>query len=123
MAVYEQTRPRPLAPGMRRASAPADRRPRRATTRAQRRTGPISFILVAILAIFLLGLLYLTQTLSAATVSYEIDQARSHQAELRREIQTQQGTIARWGAQPQVVEWAQQNGLGRLGTPIRIPPR
>ena len=96
---------------------------RRIPIRAQRRARPIAFILVAIVTIFMLGLIHLTQTLQTAATQYEIDRLRGDQAELHRQIQTQQGTIARWGAEPQVVEWAQQHGLSQLGGTIVVSPR
>ncbi len=121
MAVYQGTRQQVLLPGARRAVGPVERRPRRTTSRAQRRVRPVALILVGIVAAFLLGLVHLTQTLQAAAVRYEIDSLRAEQAQLHREIQTQLGTIARWGSEPQVLEWAQQNGLSRLGGKIHVP--
>jgi hypothetical protein len=43
------------------------------------------------------------------------------QDQMRREIQSQQGTIAQWGAAPQVIDWAYQNGLDPLGGKLRVP--
>ncbi len=123
MAVYQGTQRPVLIPGARRRAAPMERRARRIPIRAQRRARPIAIALVFIVAVFMVALVYLTQSLQTAAVQFQIDQLRSDQTELHRQIQTQQGTIARWGAEPQVVEWAQQNGLGQLGGTIHVPAR
>lgn len=121
MAVLQGARQPILLPGARRASAPVERRPRRIHVRAQRRVRPVAVILTSIVAIFLIGLVHLTQTLQTAAVRYEIDSLRAEQSQLRREIQTQQGMVARWGSEPMIIEWAQQRGLGLLGGKTVIP--
>ncbi|MBA2275543.1 MAG: hypothetical protein H0W00_02440 [Chloroflexi bacterium] len=129
MAVYQGTRPRAVVPGARpltgvvpkaRRVAPLERRARRGVSRAQRSTSPITFVLVAVVSAFLIGLVYLTQILQVGALDVEVDRLLTQQDQMRREIQSQQGTIARWGAAPQVIDWAHQNGLDPLGGKIRV---
>lgn len=130
MAVYQGTRPRAVLPTARpltgpassvRHAAPLERRSRRSRSRAQRRTSPVLFVLVGVVCAFLVGLVYLTQMLQVGALDVEVNGLLSHQDQMRREIQSQQGVIAQWGAAPQVIDWAHQNGLDPLGGKIRVP--
>lgn len=137
MAVYGGARPRLMGPhvrvrggsgthpttvsGGRRAARPVERRARRRTIRAQRRIRPVGLVMAAIVATFVLGLVQLTQTLQAAAMEHELIVLREERLQLERDIRTQAGTIMRWGSEPQVVDWAQQRGLDRLGGTLRIP--
>ena len=122
MAVYQGAR-------MRTVTIPAGARPvaaRRASqipARARRRLRPVAFVLAGVLVAFLLGLVYLTQTLQAGVTNYQIDNLLNERQQLQRELQSQQGAVAQWGSEPQVVQWAQQQGLNRLGGKIRVPAR
>lgn len=122
MAVYQGAR-------MRAVTIPAGARPvaaRRAAhipARARRRMRPVAFVLAGVLFAFLLGLVYLTQTLQAGVTNYQIDNLLNVRQQLQRELQSQQGAVAQWGSEPQVVQWAQQQGLNRLGGKIRVPAR
>ena len=91
-------------------------------TRAARRVRPVAFVLAAILVAFLLGLVYLTQTLQAGVTNYQIDNLLIERQQLQQELQSEQGA-ARSGARAQVIQWAQQHGLTRLGGKIRVPAR
>lgn len=130
MAVYQGTRPRAVMPAgrpfpspVRRGghAAPLERRSRRARSRAGRRPSPVLFALMGVVGAFLIGLVYLTQMLQMGALDVEVSRLLAQQNEMQREIQSQQGTIAQWGAAPQVVDWAYQNGLGALGDTIRVP--
>jgi hypothetical protein len=77
--------------------------------------------MAGIVATFVLGLVQLTQTLQAAAMEHELVLLREEGLQLERDIRTQAGTIMRWGSEPQVVDWAQQHGLDRLGGPLRVP--
>jgi hypothetical protein len=131
MAVYGGTRPailvpdsrRAHAPAGRRAAAPADRRAIRRAARARRGVRPVGVALAIVVSIFLLGLVHLTYTLQAGAIRSDIDSLMAEGDRLRREIQSQEGTVARWGSEPQVMDWAQQHGLDRLGGTIRVPSR
>ena len=116
MAVYSGARRRstPLLLSRRHTSVPE---------RARRRTNRVGLALAAIFAAFLLGLFYLTQTLGTAMTRFDIDSLTAQQAEIEQRIQSVEGDIARWGAEPAIVHGAQQAGLDRLGTSARVPGR
>jgi hypothetical protein len=80
-------------------------------------------VLAGILVAFLFGLVYLTQTLQAGVTGYSIDNLLNERQQLHQELQSQQGAVAQWGSEPQVVQWAQQHGLNRLGGTIRVAAR
>lgn len=122
MAVYQAVRVRAVAlpPGARPIST---RRAARITVRARRRLRPVAMVLAGILVAFLFGLVYLTQTLQAGVTNYQIDNLLNERLQLQQELRSQQGAAAQWGSEPQVVEWAQQQGLHRLGGILRVPAR
>jgi len=78
-------------------------------------------VMAIIISGFVLGLIHLTQTLQAGAVEHELVRLQAERLQLERDIQTLGGTVIRWGSEPQVVDWAQQNGLDRLGGTIRVP--
>lgn len=130
MAVYQGTRPRAVLPSARplrrpatsvRHAAPLERRSRRARSHARRRASPVLLALVAVLCLFMIGLVYLTQVLQVGALDMEVNRLLSERDRLSREIQSQQSTIARWAAAPQVIDWAQQHGLDPLGDKLRVP--
>lgn len=116
MAVYE---------GARRAAPPfvLPRRQRTVRARARRGTSRIGLALAAILVGFLLALFYLIQTLGVATVNYDIDALIAQRSDMEQQLQSLEGDIARWGAEPAIVKGAQGAGLDRLGDGVRIPAR
>lgn len=122
MAVYQGARTRSV-------TIPAGARPvaaRRAQdipARARRRLRPVAFVLAGILVAFLLALVYLTQTLQSGVTNYQIDNLLSERQQLQHELHSQQGAVAQWGSEPQVVQWAQQQGLNRLGSTLRVAAR
>jgi hypothetical protein len=109
--------------GARRGPQTVARRRPTGRIRAQRRGGPVTVVLAGILTCFLLGLIYLTQTLQAAATVHEIEQLGHERRVLMREIQSLEGSIARWGAEPLVIERAGQLGLDRLGGKVHVPVR
>ena len=116
MAVYEGARriARPLVP---------PRRQRTVRVRAHRGTSRVGLTLAAILVVFLLALFYLTQTLGVAALNYDIDTLIAERSAIEQQLQSVEGDIARWGAEPAIVKGAQQAGLDRLGDGVRIPAR
>lgn len=114
MAVYQGARPYP-------AVLP------RPSTRSYRRAGSgasgVSVGLAGILVCFLLGLFYLTQMVHVAATGYDINSLVVERNRLEQELQSLQGDIARWGAEPQILDSAQQTGLADLGNPVRLPAR
>ncbi|MBA2254428.1 MAG: hypothetical protein H0W07_04870 [Chloroflexi bacterium] len=100
--------------------------PRRRPTsraRARRRASPVFVSLALIVTAFVLGLMYLTQSIRVAATDFEIDRLLGERQRLEQQIQSLEGSIARWGAEPAVVERAGQAGLDRLGGAIRLPAR
>jgi hypothetical protein len=116
MAVYQGARPMASALILPRRRQPVRRRARRSTNR-------VGLALAAILIAFLLGLFYLTQTIGTATAGYDIDNLAAHGQLLQQQIQTLDGDLARWAAEPAIVSGAQQRGLGHLGEGLRVPAR
>lgn len=96
------------------------RRPAR-RVRARRRASPVLVTLALIVVAFVLGLMYLTQSIRVAATSFEIDRLVSDQQRLGQQLQSLEGSITHWGAEPTVVERAGQTGLDRLGGAIRLP--
>jgi hypothetical protein len=122
MAVYQGARYRtaPLPLG---ARPIATRRVGHVPIRGRARPRPVTFVLAGILVAFLLGLIYLTQTLQAGVANYQIDSLMIERRQLQQELQSLQGAAARWGSESQVIEWAQQQGLTRLGSKVRVPAK
>jgi hypothetical protein len=52
-----------------------------------------------------------------------VDQLLLERDDLSRQVQTIEATVARWGSEPLVLDWAQQAGLDVLGAKLRVPPR
>jgi len=84
---------------------------------------PIGLLLAAILISFLVGLIYLAQTIRLAATNYQIDQLIAQRDDLHRQIQTVQTSVLRWGTEPTVLERAQRLGLDPLPTRTRLIAR
>jgi hypothetical protein len=122
MAVYQGARYRtpPLPFG---AQPVTQRRVGRVPVQGRTRIRPVTMVLAGILVAFLLGLVYLTQTLQAGVANYQIDNLMIERRNLQQELQSELGEAAQWGNESQVVEWAAQQGLTRLGGRIRVPAK
>jgi hypothetical protein len=114
MAIYEGARVQ--------AGLLPRRRPSRAV-RARRGWDGIGLTLALIVAAFLLGIVYLNQVIMAAGTGYDLDQLRREQLTLRQQIQSLEGEVVRYAAEPVVVQRAQQAGLDSLGDPLRLTGR
>lgn len=115
MTVYQGARPRPVALGQRRRlSQPS---------RIGRRSHPIGLLMAGVVVLFVIGMVYLGQTARLAATSYQVDQLLLERDDLSRQVQTIEATVARWGSEPLVLDWAQQAGLDVLGAKLRVPPR
>jgi hypothetical protein len=123
MVAYAGARPQPalLPRRLRRAKAVPRRRPK-VHARAHRRSSPVSLSLAAIVVSFLLGLVYLSQTLHVAATNYDIDALSAERERLEQELRIVQGEIARHGAEPAILKGAQGQGLSGLGRPLRLTP-
>ncbi|HXR27325.1 MAG TPA: hypothetical protein VN771_05630 [Candidatus Baltobacteraceae bacterium] len=93
--------------------------------RARRGASRVGLILGAILVVFLLGLFYLTQAIGTATAGYDTDRLTADGAGLDRQLSTQQGEIAAFGSEQNVIQAAQAAGLVDLGDgqPLRVAGR
>ncbi len=114
MASYQGARPYSVV-------LPRRRQPSR--IRAHRRSSQVGLSLAGILVAFLLALFYLTQAIHMAATSYDIEGLADERNRLEQQLQSIQGDIARWGAEPAILKGAQELGLGDLGRPVRLPAR
>jgi hypothetical protein len=115
VTVYQGARPRPLALGQRRRlSQPS---------RVGRRSHPVGVLMAGVLVLFVILMVYLGQTARLAATAYEVDRLVLHRDDLSRQAQTLEATVARWGSEPLVLDWAQAAGLDVLGAKLRVPAR
>jgi hypothetical protein len=84
------------------------------------RIRPSATLLALIIAGTMLGLVYVTQMLAAASARYEVDTLTVQRQALMQTLTSQEASIAQWGSEAQVVQWAQGEGYDRLGNPIRV---
>jgi len=91
--------------------------------RAGRRVHPVGVLLAAILVCFLLGLIYLAQTIQLAATNYQIEQLIAQRDDLHRQLQTIETSVLSWGAEPTVLERAQRLGLDQLPSRTRLIAR
>lgn len=115
MTAYHGARPaaRPLLP-RRRLSAPA---------RAGRRTHPVGGLLATVLLAFLLGLIYLGQTVTLVATNIEFERLIGVRDDLTRQVQTVEAGINHYGSEQWLLDRAQRAGLAPLGAKVRIPAR
>jgi hypothetical protein len=117
---------RPARPGHRVLDQPVASRPRLDAPPMEvivRRRATVRLVLAGIIAFTLFGVIYLTQILHAASYQYQIDALMSEREQLQRELRSQRGTVAGLGAEPRVIQWAQQQGLNPLGSSLRVRAR
>ena len=116
--------PRAASPRIR--ARPATTAPRRRVSRATRtagRSSPVRALIGAVIVLFLLGLIYVAHTVQLAATTYQTDVLVSQRDDLLRQVQTVQTSVLRWGAEPTVVERAQQLGFDQLPTRVRLSAR
>ncbi len=76
-----------------------------------------------VLVAFMFGLIYLAHTVHLAATNYETDLLVAQRDDLARQIRTVETSVLRWGAEPTVVERAQQLGLDQLSSRVRLSAR
>ena len=116
----------PRAAPRRTAARPVAAVPRRRVSRASRtagRSGAIRALIGTVLVAFLLGLIYLAHTVQLAATDFKTSQLIAERDDLLRQVQTIETSVLRWGAEPTVVERAQQLGLEQLPTKVRLSAR
>lgn len=114
-------RVRPVA-GARPVRADARRRVS-ARQRAGRRSHPVGLLLAVVIVAFMLGLMYLGQTIQLAAINYQTSQAIVERDDIYRQIQTVETSVLSWGTEPVVLERAQRLGLDRLPSRVRLAAR
>jgi len=121
MAVYQGTRLR--AGAVRAAGTPA--RPARsagpAGVNAVPRVRPMGLLMAAIVAITMLGLVYLTQTLGTNATSTEIGLLQTQRNELITDIKRLEIEALDMTQAEVIVPKARKQNLKRLGAPIVLP--
>jgi hypothetical protein len=91
--------------------------------RAGRRANPIGLLLATVLIGFLLGLIYLAQTVQLAATNYQVGELVGQRDDLYRQVQTVETSILLWGTESTVLDQAQHSGLDQLATRTRLPAR
>jgi hypothetical protein len=104
-------------------AAVAERRRLASPRRAGRRSHPAGVLLAGVLLAFMVGLLYLAQTVQLAATNYQVERLIAERDDIARQVRTLETTMLRWGAEPLVLERGQQAGLDPLGPRLRVPPR
>jgi hypothetical protein len=100
--------------------------PRTRLFRAERslvRSTTVRALTGAVLVVFLIGLIYLAQTVHLQATNYEVGQIAAQRDDLYRQAQTIETNVLGWGTEPAVVARAQQLGLGQLPTRVHIAAR
>jgi hypothetical protein len=100
--------------------------PRRRLSRASRistRSHPARPLIGAVLIAFLIGLIYLAQTVHLAATNYEIGQLQAQRDDLYRQVQTAETSVLAWGTEPTALQHAQQLGLDQLASRVRLSAR
>lgn len=117
----------PRAAALPRAGArPIAAIPRRRLSRASRvaaRSHPARALIGGVLIAFLIGLIYLAQTVNLGATSYEIDQMTAQRDDLYRQAQTVETSVLTWGTEPTALDHAQHLGLDQLATKVRLSAR
>lgn len=77
--------------------------------------------MAVLLAVFLVGLVYLTQALQAGALEHELSVLGAERDQLNRDLRNLEGNVLRGGSEPFLLDWGQQHGLSLLGDPLRVP--
>lgn len=119
MAVFQGARLRAVAlperdfqPGVRGIGRPVVALPR---------PRPAGLLLAGILAMTMLGLVYLTQTLASNATSSEISDLADSREEIARQLRNQALAIETWADEAEVSRKARELGLRQLGDVVVLP--
>jgi hypothetical protein len=99
--------------------------PRRRISRSRlaARAHPARALIGGVLIAFLIGLIYLAQTVNLAATNYEIDQLTAQRDDLYRQVQTVETSVLTYGTEPTALEHAQRLGLDQLAPRVRLSAR
>jgi cell division protein FtsB len=111
--------------GAARAGARSGRATRRRAAAVRSRRGPrgVGLLLVAIVAIFSVAFLSLSQSVRVAATGYDIVRLVSEHDRLSALQQDLRSDVERLRSEPAVRKQALEAGLGELGEPIVLPVR
>jgi hypothetical protein len=132
MAVYEGARPRGFGLGLGRERAPISAVPlvlqggrARARLRLMPRphVGPLGSALGSIVLLFLVGFLWLAQSVRVSATSYDIVRLGSSHDRLDALARDLESDLSRLSGQPAIRKFALDAGYGQLDTAIVIPAR
>jgi len=133
MAVYEGARPRGFGLPLTGRSRPAavegalersdGRVRRRVRVVAPRRIGRLGTALGGIVVLFLVGFLWLAQSVRVSATSYDIVRLASQHDRLDALARDLKSDLSRLGGQPAIRKLALDAGLGQLDAPIVLPAR
>lgn len=115
MTAYQAVRPQaqPLLP-RRRLVVPV---------RRGRRIHPVGAVMAGVVLAFLLGLIYLGQTVNLGATNYQYEQLIKQREDLQRQVKTAEAGINRYAAEQWVLDRAQGAGLAPLGAKLLISAR
>jgi hypothetical protein len=91
--------------------------------RRGRRIDPVGVVLAGVALAFLLGLVYLGQTVNLGATNYEYQRLLSQRDDLSRQVQTAEAGITRYAAEQWVLDRAERVGLAPLGAKMIVPAR
>ena len=120
MAVFQGARLPAVALPQRRFE-PAGRGIARPAAGALPRPRPAGLLLAGILAMTMLGLVYLTQTLASNATSSEISDLADRREEIGRQLRNQALAVETWTDEAEVGRKARQLGLRQLGDVVVLP--
>ena len=107
------------------ARAPAQallpRRRLSAPARRGRRLDPVGVVLAGVALAFLIGLVYLGQTVNLGATNYQFEQLDGQRDDLARQVKTAEAGVNRFAAEQWVLDQAQRAGLAPLGAKLMIP--
>ncbi len=106
-----------------RPTAATPRRSQSRTSRISARSHPARALIGGVLVAFLIGLIYLVQTIQLGATGYEIDNVAAQRDDLYRQVQTVETSVLVWGTEPTVLERAQQLGLDQIASGVRLTAR
>jgi hypothetical protein len=92
-------------------------------TRRTRRIDPVGIVLAAVALVFMLGLVYLGQTVNLGATNYEYQRLVSQRDDLTRQVKTSEASITRYAAEQWVIDRGSRAGLVPLGAKLIISAR
>jgi len=92
-------------------------------SRRGRRIDPIGVLLAGVALVFMLGLVYLGQTVNLGATNYEFQRLVGERDDLTRQVKTAEAGITRYAAEQWVLDRGGRAGLAPLGAKLIVPAR